>query len=389
MAERVHAGAVGRILHVIDNFGYGGAELLLATLNGVAGEAGLDLSVACLGPRTPERSVTLPLLTDAGLDPRFIGVPRLLDPTALWKISRTIRESGCDVVHAHLGYAGILVPPAARLAGVPCVTTLHHEPPPWQPRADRIKEWLWVRSAERGAALVWVSEAARTAGAEVVPPRRDTWRVLHNGVDLSRFSPDGPRTLPADIDVPAGAPVVTIVAALREPKGHEVALRAWPHVREKVPGAVLLVVGHGPHEAALRAAAGEGVVFAGSRTDVPEILAGSTMALLPSLTEALPTTLIEAAASGLAVVATTVGGTAETVEHGRTGLLVPPGDPDALGDAVVELLLDPDRRAAYGSAGRRLAEDRFDLRRWVRNLAQLYTDATTGQSPAARGAVAP
>jgi glycosyltransferase involved in cell wall biosynthesis len=377
-----------RILHVIDNFGYGGAEILLTTLNKVAPEAGLKMSVACLGPRTPPRSVTLPQLEAAGLEPRFIGVPRLLDPLAMTRIRRAIRESGCDVVHAHLGYSGALVPPAARLAGVPCVTTMHHSPPRHQRRSDRVKEWLWTRVAERGYALVWVSEAARSAAEEVVGSTRDTWRVLHNGVDLSRFHPEGGAALPADIDVPPGAPVVTVVAALREPKGHEYAIRAWPAVREKVPGATLLIVGSGPHEAALHAMAGEGVVFTGVRTDIPEVLAGSTMALLPSLTEALPTTLIEAAASGLAVVATTVGGTAETVDDGRTGLLVPPADPDALGSAVAELLLDPDRRAAYGAAGRRLAEERFDLHRWVRRLADLYAEAADA-APARRNARRP
>lgn len=379
-----------KVLHVIDNFGYGGAERLLATLNTVAAPAGLDMTVACLGPQTPERSVTLPLLTAAGLKPRFIGVQRLLDPLALLKIRRALRDSGCDVVHAHLGYAGTLVPPAARLAGIPCVTTLHHVPPPTQPRADLVKEWLWTRSAERGAALVWVSQAARDTAAALFPPRKPTWRVLHNGVDLSRYTSRAgqePAPLPIDLGVPAGVPVVTIVAALRAPKGHEVALRAWPAVREKVPDAVLLIVGDGVHEPVLRAAAGEGVVFAGAREDVPEILAGSTLALLPSLTEALPTTLIEAAASGLAVVATTVGGTPETVEHGRSGLLVPPGDADALAAAVAELLLDPQRRAAYGAAGRRLAEDRFDLRVWVRHLADLYADAlhTTRSTERSRG----
>jgi glycosyltransferase involved in cell wall biosynthesis len=364
-----------RILHIIDNFGYGGAEILLTTLNKVAAEADLKMTAACLGPRTPPRSVTLPQLEAAGLEPRFIGVPRLLDPLAMVRIRRAIRESGCDVVHAHLGYSGALVPPAARLAGVPCVTTMHHEPPRHHRRADRIKEWLWTRVAERGYALVWVSEAARAAAEAVIGSTRDTWRVVHNGVDLSRFTPGERRPLPADIDVPADVPVVTVVAALREPKGHEYAIRAWPAVREKVPGATLLVVGSGPHEQALRDIAGAGVVFTGVRSDIPEILAGSTMALLPSLTEALPTTLIEAAASGLAVVATTVGGTAETVDHGRTGLLVPPADPDALTSAVAELLLDPDRRAAYGTAGRRLAEERFDLHRWVGRLADLYAEA--------------
>jgi glycosyltransferase involved in cell wall biosynthesis len=374
-----------RILHVIDNFGYGGAEILLTTLNRVAPEAGLEMTAACLGPRTPPRSVTLPQLEAAGLQPRFIGVPRLLDPLAMVRIRKAILDSGCDVVHAHLGYSGALVPPAARLAGVPCVTTMHHEPPRHQRRADRVKEWLWTRVAERGHALVWVSEAARAAAERVVGSTRDTWRVIYNGVDLSRFTPGERRPLPADIPVPPDAPVVTVVAALREPKGHEHAIRAWPAVREKVPDATLLIVGSGPHEPALHALAGDGVVFTGVRADIPEILAGSTLALLPSLTEALPTTLIEAAASGLAVVATTVGGTAETVDHGRTGLLVPPADPDALAAAVAELLLDPDRRAAYGAAGRRLAEERFDLHRWVRRLADLYAEAAQA-APARRTA---
>jgi glycosyltransferase involved in cell wall biosynthesis len=374
-------GSLVKVLHVIDNFGYGGAELLLATLGGAAPEVGLDMSVACLGPRTPERSVTLPVMAAAGLDPSFVGVRRMLDPTGIRKVRAAIAASGCDIVHAHLGYAATLVPIAARAAGVPCVSTLHHVPSPDRPRRELLKEWLWTRSAERGAALVFVSEAARRAAEQLVGATRPTWRVLYNGVDLTRFAPRDPETqprLPADLGIPEGVPVVTVVAALRGPKGHEVALRAWRRVRAAVPDAVLLVVGSGPHEPVLRAAAGEGVVFAGVRRDVPELLAGSTLALLPSLTEALPTTLIEAAAAGLPVVATTVGGTPETVAHGRTGLLVPPGDDLALAEAVIGLLRDPGRCAAFGQAGRRLAEERFDLRRWARNLVDLYTEAAVG-----------
>jgi glycosyltransferase involved in cell wall biosynthesis len=130
--------------------------------------------------------------------------------------------------------------------------------------------------------------------------------------------------------------------------------------------------------------AGEGVIFTGTREDVPAILRASTLALLPSLTEALPTVMIEAAACGLAAVATTVGGTPETVEHGRTGLLVPPGDADALADAVATLLLDHDRRSRWGAAARKLAEERFDLRRWAQRLSRLYEQAGVSPRPWAR-----
>jgi glycosyltransferase involved in cell wall biosynthesis len=128
------------------------------------------------------------------------------------------------------------------------------------------------------------------------------------------------------------------------------------------------------------------VLFTGSREDVPQILHGSTLALLPSFTEALPTAMIEAAGAGLAAVATTVGGTPEIVEHGRTGLLVAPGDDRALADAVIALLADPVRREAFGRAARELAEERFDVRRWAKRLAEVYAGslrppAVAGRAP--------
>jgi glycosyltransferase involved in cell wall biosynthesis len=377
-----------KVLHVIDSFSYGGAERLLATLNTVADNVGLELSAASLSPFTVERTASLQLLVDAGLAPTFIGARRMLfDRHALSLVRTAIRASGCDVVHAHLGTSAFLVPIAARQVGVPCVSTLHHVPSRNRSRRLLLKEWLWTRSAERGAALVYVSEAARRAAADLVGPARPTWQVVYNGVDLSRFTPVGeqPGALPADLPVPPGALVVTIVAALREPKGHAVALQAWSRVRSKHPDAVLLVVGDGPHAPALHALAGDGVVFAGAREDVPQILRGSTLALLPSLTEALPTATIEAAAAGLAVVATTVGGTPETVEHGETGLLVPPGDAQALADSVIGLLDDPVRRGELGRNARKLAEERFDVRSWARQLKKLYEESLARHRGTARG----
>lgn len=376
-----------RILQIIDSFSYGGAERLLASLNSVAQDAGLDMSVTSLAPASQGRNASLPVLEAAGLRPAYADVHKLLDPQGIPKLVRAIRASGCAVVHAHLGTSATMVPVAAAVAGVPCVSTLHHLPRRKEAVTDRVKNWLQIRSAERGHALVFVSDAARDAAAGLYRPRR-TWRTLHNGVDLTAFNPVAgpPEPLPRDIaaavhttDVPPGAPVVSIVAAVREPKGHEYAIAAWPKVRAQVPGATLLIVGDGPHLATLRALPGataeRGIVFTGAREDVPAILRGSTLTLLPSLTEALPTSLIEAAATGLAVVATTVGGTPETVEHGVTGILVEPRDAEALATAVTDLLIDSGLRERYGAAGRRLAEDRFDLRRWAERLADLYAEA--------------
>src|SRR2546426_2421479 len=197
-----------------------------------------------------------------------------------------------------------------------------------------------------------------------------TWRVIPNGVDLSRFCP-GPGHFPSDLGIPSGVPVAVMVARMAEGKGHAAAIAAWPSVLRSVPEARLLLVGSGPAEPELarRAAElgiGSHVIFAGSRPDLPRLLRASSLAVLPSQSEALPTTLIEAAACGLASVATRVGGVPEVVLDGETGILVTPGDQQGLGDAVGALLVDRERREAMGRAARRLAEERFDLRVWCR-----------------------
>jgi glycosyltransferase involved in cell wall biosynthesis len=270
------------------------------------------------------------------------------------------------------------------LSGVASVCTFHHVPGPL-PRRDAIKERLAVTAAGRSRALVFVSDASRRAFAARYRPDPGKWRVLRNGVDLDDFSP-GPDELDPHLGIPASAPVVTIVGALRPGKGQMLAIDAWPEVSRRHPQARLLLVGTGELEAALRTRAAalgvaDRVVFAGLRTRVSGLLRASTLVALPSASEALPTTLIEAAGCGRPVVATDVGGTPEIVTHGVTGVLVPPGDAGSLARAVVDLLGDDGRRRAMGEAARRMAEQRFDMHDWARRLAELYRSAAVGAPP--------
>jgi glycosyltransferase involved in cell wall biosynthesis len=380
-----------RVFVVIDSFAFGGAENLLGVLAAAAPDAGIELEVASLAPRSQGRVSLLPVLESAGLDVTFLDVHRLADLTAVVRIARAIRASGCDVVHAHLGYSATLVPMAARLAGRPCVSTLHHVPQDL-PFRERIKERLSVSVAGRLGKLVFVSDASRREFARRYR-ERDTWRVLHNGVELSSFTP-GEDTWPVELPLPAGAPVCTIVAALREPKGHRTAIDAWPRVMAAVPDARLLIVGDGPERRRLQrhaetAGLAGNVAFAGTRQDVPRLLRASTIAALPSHTEALPTVLIEAAACGRAVVAASVGGVPEVVSDGHTGLLVPPGDTAAFAEAVTVLLTQPGLRADMEVAARRLAEQRFGVDRWAARLRALYEERSSAGAAALRRARPP
>lgn len=365
-----------KLLVVIDSFDFGGAENLLAVLARAAPKADLEMHVASLAPRAADRNSFLPLLAEAGLELSFLDIPRLLHPAAVPRLRRLIKVTGADVVHAHLGYSATLAPPAARLARRPCAATLHHVPED-ESRREQIKERLSLSVAGRLGTLVFVSEASRQGFARRYP-ERPSWRTVHNGIDLTRYSPAA-GALPRELGIPANVPVVTIVAALREPKGHEFALRAWPQVLATAPEARLLIVGEGIHREHLEHTVreldlAERVVLAGARHDIPDLLRGSTLAALPSLTEALPTSLIEAAGCGLAAVATSVGGVPEVVDDGVSGLLVPPGDAPAFGAAVAALLGDARRRESMGARARAMALERFDVDVWAGRLRDLYEE---------------
>jgi len=375
-----------RVLAVLDVLNLGGAENLLATLARVGPSQDLTLDVVSLAAASSGQATWLPVLQEAGLRPRLLDISRLIQPQAVPRLTRAIRESKADIVHAHLEYAATLAPVAAWLAGRPCVCTYHHVPVRL-PIRDQLRERVSVAVASRSAKVIFVSKASQD-GFAASYRARSNWTVLHNGIDLQEFRPRC-RPLPAELGIPPGAPVVTLVGRLGDGKGHEHALAAWPSVLASVPEARLLLVGDGGYEDALRRQAvalgvGQRVVFAGRRTDVAAILNGSTLSCLPTRNEALPTALIEAAACGIPAVASAVTGVLEVVKDGETGLLVPYGDDERLASALVALLQDADRRTLMGRAARRLAEERFDAGVWAARLGDIYRTALGWPAVAAR-----
>ncbi len=168
-----------------------------------------------------------------------------------------------------------------------------------------------------------------------------------------------------------------MVACLREEKRIDVLINAAPQILARFPDAHFLIAGDGTCRESLVALAGQlgitdRVTFLGHRDDVPAVLAQADMFVLPSRSEALPNSVIEAMASGLPVVASRVGGIPELVDDGKTGYLVPPGDPNALADALARLLEDPRRSAELGRAGRIKIEQNYSFDRMVEQMETLY-----------------
>lgn len=374
-----------RVLTVVDALRLGGAETLIAQLGRVSAGAGIELSVLSLHGRSPELSKLEPLLLESGVVPEYLDVKRTVDVAGFRRLVGYLKETKPDVVHAHLEMAMTMGIPAARLAHVPAVGTFHHVHRPLSGRASA-RERLAVEIATRSATAIFVSQASLISFADRYRRSRPvpaSWTVVHNGIDLEYFTPGATRgvsPLPPDLGL-HDAPVVTVLAALRDFKGITHAIDAWPAVLGQQPTARLLLVGSGEQEPALRAQVARleltaSVVFAGMRSDIPAVLRGSDLVLLPSIYgENLPTVLMEAGGCGRPVVASDVGGISDIVANGETGLLVAPGDSPAIATAVLQLLADADLRDRMGEAGRRRMERLFDARLWAGSLRAVYQKA--------------
>jgi glycosyltransferase involved in cell wall biosynthesis len=208
--------------------------------------------------------------------------------------------------------------------------------------------------------------AAERLRIERVPAHKIT--VIPNGIDPGAFSVHYHSMRPRRI---------AMVACLREEKRIDVLIDSAPRVLAKHPDAEFLIVGDGScRERLVARAHAMGVAhrfqFLGHRDDVPAVLATSDIFVLPSRSEAFPNSILEAMAAGLPVVATAVGGIPELVEDGRNGRLVPPGNPDALATALLDMLDHPERAAEFGRAGRRIIEQTYSFDRMVEQFETLY-----------------
>ena len=372
------------MLVIIDSLALGGAESLLTGFIDAAPSVGLEVSVAVVAGSEDSRLEMLPAFVERGAQPDFLGVPRLLSWKAVPETVRAIRRSGCDVVHAHLEYAATLAAAAGRVTGHPVVSTFHHVATTGTGWRNDVRERLAVAAATQSARTVFVSQSSKASFAARYPRLADrNWVVIRNGIDVRAFSP-ATTGMPADLGIPAGAPVALLPAALRGDKGHETVLEAWPRVTAVHPEARVVFAGSGGMEPSLRRLAerlgvSASVVFAGFRNDVAELMRASSLVLLPSRSEALPTVLMEAAACGRPVVASNVEGIPEVVAHGDTGVLLEPDDSAGLAAAVNELLSDDMGRERMGARARFRAEEEFSLERWTTELRWLYDSVLVGR----------
>jgi glycosyltransferase involved in cell wall biosynthesis len=310
---------------------------------------------------------TLPLPTYEDLDLRF---PLVTDVLA------RVEELRPDVVHlATPGPVGVCGLVAAKLLDIPVVGSYHTELGPYAlhltrdllvaQAMDLWVEWFYRQCRTVLAPTHAIADALRARGHADV-------RVWGRGVDADRFAPHKRSEVIRDqlLGGPGrGGVLLLSVGRLSHEKRVDVLLDAYRRLRERAPDARLAVVGDGPARAELEAAAPDGVRFLGELRGDPlaQVYASADVFCFPSTTDTFGQVMLEAAASGLPVVAAHAGGAAELVRHGVTGLLVTPDDSVALAEALAELVDDGRTRLALGRRGLAAARQRS----WARSHDEL------------------
>jgi|HubBroStandDraft_1064217.scaffolds.fasta_scaffold04194_4 glycosyltransferase involved in cell wall biosynthesis len=250
----------------------------------------------------------------------------------------------------------------------------------WSERYSAPAKWA-VRRAD---GVFAISDFVTNTVVSTGTPRHRVHTIL-NGIDLSRWTPgiDG-SGIRREFKIPPNAPLLATVSRLFGAKGHWDVLHALPRVCEAVPDVRWLIVGtdavevHGGSltaELKVRAnqlGLGDRIVFAGQRSDIPKVMAACDVFTMPSLLEPFGLVFLEAMAMERPVLAVDDGGTPEVVEHGRCGLLTPPGDVDAIAESLVTLLRDPQLRARMGAYGRARVLAGFTAQRMARDAGQAY-----------------
>lgn len=376
-----------RIVLLIDSLGMGGAERLLTIYLKHFDTDRFEPRVCALQIR--ENNPIGAAIEQLGIPVDLVPVRHLRDALAVPRLVAYLRRQKADLLHTQLEFSDTLGSLAARIVGIPTVSTLHtYDDPPQGSRTYRrlkLRWWILRKFCDR---VIAVSEGTRQHHLRLggLPP--DKVVTLYNGIDLSRFDghhKTGHAAHRQTFGIPPEAPVLITVAVLREAKGIQYMIKALPTILEAVPEARYLVVGDGEQEQVLKELAGslgvaDRVIFTGVRNDIPDLLAIGDLFVLPTLGEALPTVLAEAMAAQKPIVVSEVGGVPEMVEHGRNGLLVPPATPASLAEACCQLLQNRAQADAMACAGREVVEQRFNIQQQGQRLGDLYQELLTAQN---------
>jgi glycosyltransferase involved in cell wall biosynthesis len=361
-----------RVLHLIKGLEMGGAERLLLSLTAAGDRERFTYHVAYVLTSASEHLTAE--LASTGVAVHCLGVSSHYDLRWLLRLRALLVREGIELVHLHLPYTaslGRLVVRSIPRSRRPRIVHTQHNT--WQHTTPVVRALHRVTYRLDDADIA----VSRSVWAALPRPLRSRTEVLVHGLSLGDLD-DAPLVrseVRSEFGILPDEVLVATVANMRKEKGYEVLLEAaWRLVSDGLP-VHFVAVGHGPLAEEVRRARdelglGSRFLLTGFRSDARRIVAGSDIFVLASHHEGFPVAVMEALAAGVPVVSTAVGDVPDTVGKGG-GLVVPPGDPAALADALRALIVDPSRRRHMAQAAL-AAGSQFDIRRASARLEEIY-----------------
>ncbi len=371
-----------KLLHIITRFDKGGsAENTFLTVRDldkdrydvvlVTGSSPPANSPVPSGnPETDAIKANLSALKNGNIP--VIAIPQLVrepnffsDAAAFFSLIRILRHERPGIVHTHTSKAGFLGRWAAWLCRIPIIVHTPHGHVFWG-YFGRLKTRLFVLlerwTARITTRLVMLTEREKADHMRFRIAPAEKFTVIHSGVDLSRFRPNPARAgaTRTALEIPVKAMVLATVGRLTAVKGQETLIRATAKCLRQGEKLYLLILGEGELRSNLEALSAElgiaeAVRFLGWRPDVASVINACDIFCLPSLNEGMGKVIVEAMAMGKTVIASDVGGIPDLVVPGENGILVPPGDSNALAEAILNLCDHPEMRVRMGEEGREKA----------------------------------
>ena len=304
--------------------------------------------------------------------PINLGIEKAARVRTLAQVRELMVRTAPQIVHTHLGGSDVIGGLVARFLGIPAVSSIHSTR--WTGSRTRIERFIVRSCASR---IVAVSESARRQYLQLRYARPEQIVTIRNGTDVEP-DPGSGRAMRRELGIGEDDLVVVMVSALRPEKGHHLAIDAIEALRPQYPRLRLVIAGEGDlgDELSRRAAGlGGAVVLAGLRPDVMQVLDAADICLHPSAHEAFPTTLLEAMAASVPIVASAVGGVPEIISDPDLGVLIePPVRAEAIATALAGLLDSASLRRRLAAGAREAYLSQFTATPWVLRMRRLYDD---------------
>jgi glycosyltransferase involved in cell wall biosynthesis len=328
---------------------------------------------------TPDNS--LPVTTGNVGDLELFHFPtrKLYNLAGIWQLGRLsllAKSKKVDILHTFFEKSEVMGWLAMRLSGIPVWITSRRD---LGFKRKKIYEKVFRFASKDCKKCTANCHAVKDQMIQQENLPSEKIEVIYNGIDFSGYQEAlKDKFLRVELGIVDGTPLVGLIANFNfEIKGHVYFLGAAKKILEKVPNVKFVLVGDGPlrpryEEVAQELNLNNNVYFLGKRTDVPTIISNLDVSVLSSTNEGFSNVIMESMAAGKPVVATNVGGSREMVTDGVTGYLVPPADSQSMANAIIDLLENPDKAMAMGSAGRDVVKERFTVKTMVKKYEELY-----------------